>query len=99
MLASSPASILNLTRALLGIPFRFGKPESRSSAAALRGSCSAKFLGESDEKPFRAADVAEPRAPAKSTAADSSVAAGRLDGDYNIHWLENHLAHRAAGRK
>jgi len=22
-----------------------------------------------------------------------------LDGDYNIHWLENHLAHRAAGRK
>jgi acetyl-CoA carboxylase biotin carboxylase subunit len=22
-----------------------------------------------------------------------------LDGAYNIHWLENHLAHRAAGRK
>ena len=22
-----------------------------------------------------------------------------LDGDYNIHWLENHLAHRLAGRK
>ena len=22
-----------------------------------------------------------------------------LDGDYNIHWLENYLAHRAAGRK
>ena len=22
-----------------------------------------------------------------------------LDGDYNIHWLENHLAHHAAGRK
>ena len=21
-----------------------------------------------------------------------------LDGDYNIHWLENHLAHRSAGR-
>jgi acetyl-CoA carboxylase biotin carboxylase subunit len=21
-----------------------------------------------------------------------------LDGDYNIHWLENYLAHRAAGR-
>ncbi len=21
-----------------------------------------------------------------------------LDGDYNIHWLEHHLAHRAAGR-
>ncbi len=22
-----------------------------------------------------------------------------LDGDYNIHWLENHLAHRLVGRK